>query len=64
MFTQLVTEWVVEQWAHAVPMTVGEAPAVVEVVVPAAFVAAVVAEAEVLCAAAAVVEAAAVSVTA
>lgn len=52
-------EWVTEQWCHAVPLAEGQAT-VVEVVVPASLVALVVAEAEVLCAAAAVVEAVAV----
>lgn len=51
----LIVQWVVEQWCHAVPMVVeGEPPLVVEVVVPQSEIAAVIAEAEVLCAAAAV----------
>lgn len=53
-------QWVVEQWARMFPMTEGEPPKVVAVVVPTAVVEQVVAEAEVLTAAAAVVEEAAV----
>jgi hypothetical protein len=48
-------EWVTEQVCHATPFPVGPAPAFT-VVVTEALVAQVVAEAEVLCAAAAAVE--------
>ena len=51
-------EWVTEQWCHAHPLPVGTAT-VARVVVTAALAAQVVAEAEVLCAATAVVEEAA-----
>lgn len=57
----MVTEvmaWVTEQWCHAFPMEPAEPPVVVEVVVPNVCVEQVVAEAEVLCAAEAVVVAA------
>lgn len=52
-----VVQWVTEQWCHAVPLTgTDEPPVVAEVVVTEAVAALVVAEAEVLCAAAAAVE--------